>query len=63
MKKGVAGIRVTEQYIKNVVYLALVDRVSVDILVHMCYFEIFLSLFAILSLESITFTCSSNSFL
>ena len=50
MKKGVAGIRVTEQYAKNVVYLALVDRVSVDILVHMCYFEIFLSLFAILSL-------------
>jgi hypothetical protein len=61
MKKGVAGIRVTEQYIKNVVHLALVDRVPVDILVHMCYFEIFLSLFAILSLESITFTCSSNS--
>jgi hypothetical protein len=56
-------MRVTEQYIKNVVYLVLVDRVSVDILVHMCYFEIFLSLFAILSLESITFTCSSNSFL
>ena len=23
MKKGVAGIRVTEQYIKNVIYLAL----------------------------------------
>jgi len=30
MKKGVAEIRVTEQYIKNVVHLALVDRVSIS---------------------------------